>query len=159
MRNPNIDKVTLKTVKIHRDEEKNIFALQFQIFFKHSLTPLIIYTMQNAAYFIILYSKEKYRTYADSGKLKRWLFLPPAIPLTLDKGPPIWKCFPKLFTPCSFSHTHTKAQWLRELNCSHHDTTSNRTLYTFAWRSAWIKSTLLHPLSRTHKRAKQIADV
>lgn len=39
-------------------------------------------------------------------KLKRWLILPPAIPLTWIE-PPIWNCFPEVIHPTLF-HTCTK---------------------------------------------------
>lgn len=65
---------------------------------------------KSATYFVI-YREENYWTYADSHKLKRWLFLPPAISLTLHKGPAIWKCFPHIIHSMLFyKHTHKIAR-------------------------------------------------
>lgn len=62
--------------------------------------------MQNT-YLIIFHSKENCWTYAESGKLRRWLILLPVIPLTLEKRPPIWKRFPHV-SHSVLSHTRTE---------------------------------------------------
>lgn len=84
MRNPNINKVTLKAVKTHRVEEKNIFALVFFFFLKTALHFSLFMQCKSTVYFVTFCREENYWTYADSHKLKRWLFLPPGLPLTLD---------------------------------------------------------------------------
>lgn len=45
---------------------------------------------------------------ADSLKLKRWLILPPATPLTWIESLPSETIFLKSFTPCCFTHTYKK---------------------------------------------------
>lgn len=106
-RNPSINQVTLKTIKIQGDEEKkDLHCNSSYVFFKHSFTPLIISIMQNAAHFIILSSEENYcvltRASWKGGSSSLW----PSTSLTLDKGPSIWKCFPQVI-PSVLFHTHT----------------------------------------------------
>lgn len=160
MRNPNINKVTLKAVKTHRVEEKNIFALVFFFFFKDSLTLLVIYAMQKHSVFCHLLQGRELLDLCWLTQAEK-MALPPSRP-PFDLG--LRASHLEVFSPSdslhALTHAHKRpAHRLQELNCSHRDTISNRSFYTFARRSAWVKPTLLHSLSSTHKGAKQTADV
>lgn len=99
--------------------------------------------MQNAAYFIDFRREENCRAHAGSGKLKRWLSSSQSSLRPWRKGLPSGSVFPG-FSLCALSHAHRKAQWRRELNCSHCNSTRNRSFYTFACHPAGIKPALWH---------------